>query len=152
MASKNKDSVTALNSAKLPRSLRQAVVKIMAERNLDWEPACETAALLIDTNDRVFKAQVDKKANERYNSKFLIQLNKTRSVIKKDADLISGANHKRGYDEGYSKAKDEFEIGYRCSVCSQAITILPWSDEHKALINYMIEHGWHHTTCSTGEE
>jgi hypothetical protein len=52
-----------------------------------------------------------------------------------------------GREQGYSQAKNEFEIWYFCHRCSEPITILPNSKSHKALIEYMFVKGWRHANC-----
>lgn len=54
---------------------------------------------------------------------------------------------KRGYDEGYEKAKKEKFIWCYCSICNKEIYLLPNSNDHKAMMEYMKEKGWGHTEC-----
>jgi hypothetical protein len=48
---------------------------------------------------------------------------------------------------GYDQGKKEHQIWYYCSVCGQRIDVAPNSESHKAIIAYMKEHGWAHTSC-----
>jgi len=49
--------------------------------------------------------------------------------------------------EGYDQGKKEHQIWYYCSVCQQRIDVAPNSESHKAMIGYMKEYGWGHTSC-----
>jgi len=53
----------------------------------------------------------------------------------------------RACDEGYNQAIDDYQIWYYCAVCRERIDMEPNSDSHKAMIGYMKEHGWGHTSC-----
>ena len=53
----------------------------------------------------------------------------------------------RAWSEGYDEAKKEYQIWYYCAVCRKRIDVEPNSDSHKAMIGYMKEHGWRHTSC-----
>jgi hypothetical protein len=46
-------------------------------------------------------------------------------------------------------AKDN-QIWYYCAVCRERIDMKPNSDSHKAMIGYMKEHGWAHSSCHGG--
>lgn len=51
------------------------------------------------------------------------------------------------WSEGYDQAEKDYQIWYFCSVCGKRIDIEPNSESHKAMINYMKEHGWRHKSC-----
>ena len=51
------------------------------------------------------------------------------------------------WDEGYAQAVQEYQIWYYCAVCRKRIDMPPNSDSHKAIIDYMKEHGWGHVSC-----
>jgi hypothetical protein len=53
----------------------------------------------------------------------------------------------KAYDEGYEQGKKDYQIWYYCAVCGKRIDMSPNSDDHKAMIGYMKEHGWAHTSC-----
>jgi len=53
----------------------------------------------------------------------------------------------RGYLDGLGAGKEKFEAWYYCSVCGEKIAISQNSDSHKAVIEYMKEHGWGHKAC-----
>ena len=52
--------------------------------------------------------------------------------------------------EGYKLAEEECQIWYYCNVCRERIDMKPNSDSHKAMIGYMKEHGWAHSSCHGG--
>ena len=52
-----------------------------------------------------------------------------------------------GKEEGYKYAKKKYGIWYYCSKCNDVITMIPKSDDHKALIKYMRQNGWSHVNC-----
>jgi hypothetical protein len=52
-----------------------------------------------------------------------------------------------GYDHGFLNAKRTYRIWNFCNVCGKAIEILPNSDAHKAIIDYMRKGGWGHPGC-----
>ena len=49
--------------------------------------------------------------------------------------------------EGYDQAEKECRIWYLCKVCGEPIYMLPNRDDHKAMMDYMKEHGWGHPSC-----
>ena len=51
------------------------------------------------------------------------------------------------FGEGYVAAVEATEIWYYCNSCRERINVSPNSDAHKAIIGYMKEHGWQHTSC-----
>ncbi len=57
------------------------------------------------------------------------------------------AGKDEGYDEGYEEALKEYEITYPCSKCGKEITVSPNSKSHRAIIQYLDEHGWGHSKC-----
>ena len=52
-----------------------------------------------------------------------------------------------GYSQGYNQAKEEYQIWYYCYFCREQISIDPNSKSHKAILRYMHEHKWGHTSC-----
>jgi uncharacterized protein Veg len=119
----------------------------MAEKDFDWGPASELAATLIEGNRKSMEAEIGRRVQERYNSQFITQLNKARGTMKVDADLKASASYKKGYTDGLEEGRRKHEIGYRCSICNEPITMVPMGEDHKAMVQYMHEHGWHHGTC-----
>ena len=53
-------------------------------------------------------------------------------------------------DEAYDQAAKDNQIWYYCAVCGKRINVEPNSDSHKAIIGYMKEHGWAHSSCHGG--
>ena len=53
----------------------------------------------------------------------------------------------RARDKGYNQAKEEHQIWYYCAVCGKRMDMEPNTDAHKAMIRFMKEHGWGHTSC-----
>ena len=51
------------------------------------------------------------------------------------------------WGEGYDQAEKDCQICYYCAVCGERMEMLPNSDSHKAMIDYMKEHGWGHASC-----
>jgi len=53
-------------------------------------------------------------------------------------------------DEAYDQAKKDNQIWYFCAVCRKRIDVEPNSDSHKAIIGYMKEYRWAHSSCHGG--
>jgi len=55
------------------------------------------------------------------------------------------------YDEsnniGFATAKSNFRVWFYCDVCAGVIDILPNSDIHKVIINYLKQERWGHPEC-----
>jgi len=124
----------------IPRTLRQAVIKIMAEKDLDWSQACEVAAMLIDSNGKEFQSMVKREADRTYKSRFMSEMNKARVSVR-------SGGYWEGYADGNEAGKKEAEITYRCNLCNEPILMLPNSESHKAMVQYMYDHGWGHSSC-----
>lgn len=63
---------------------------------------------------------------------------------------FSEANNKarnEGYDKGFKEAKNAYRIWNFCNVCNNAIDIVPNSDAHKAIIDYLKKEKWGHPEC-----
>jgi hypothetical protein len=54
---------------------------------------------------------------------------------------------RRAQDKGYNQAKNDYQIWYFCAVCGKRIDMCPNDEDHKAMIGYMREHRWGHTSC-----
>ena len=52
-----------------------------------------------------------------------------------------------GYNHGYRNATRVYRIWHFCNVCDEVIDILPNSDAHKAIIDFMEKGGWGHPEC-----
>jgi hypothetical protein len=48
---------------------------------------------------------------------------------------------------GYDQGRKDHQIWYYCDTCKKRIDIAPDSESHKAMIGFMREHNWGHTTC-----
>jgi len=55
--------------------------------------------------------------------------------------------YEKGFNDGYNQAVREWKIFYFCKICGEMIYVVPCSDSHGALIDYMDEHGWGHKEC-----
>ena len=53
---------------------------------------------------------------------------------------------KKAYDIGYAKAKNEYRVAYRCSVCGGTMEITSLEEKREAA-RYMRENRWGHTRC-----
>ncbi len=53
-------------------------------------------------------------------------------------------------DEAYDQAKKDNQIWYFCAVCRKRINVEPNSDSHKAMIGFMKENRWAHSSCHGG--
>ncbi len=144
MAPRKKGARTVPVLEEMPRMLRSAIVKVMAEKDLDWVPACEEVALLVDINSNKFKKAVKREAERTYKSRFMTQLNLARGSIRREG---FNDGYEDGYDGGVSAGKRRHQIGYSCKVCGQRIDVVPNSDSHKAIVQYMHDHGWRHSSC-----
>jgi hypothetical protein len=52
-----------------PKCLRMAIARVMARFDIDYPEALERAAMLLDTNSRIFTEAVAREAETRYKSK-----------------------------------------------------------------------------------
>ena len=55
--------------------------------------------------------------------------------------------YNEGWSEGFDEAIDDYRITYPCSVCGKPIEMKTGDNDHKAMTEYMKEHGWHHGNC-----
>ncbi|QRF75303.1 hypothetical protein Thermo_00797 [Thermoplasmatales archaeon] len=53
----------------------------------------------------------------------------------------------KGWEDGYKDGEEDFKITYPCSICGKSIEMKPGGDDHKAMAEYMREHGWQHGSC-----
>ena len=53
-------------------------------------------------------------------------------------------------DEAYDQAKKDNQIWYFCAMCRKRMDVEPNSNSHKAIIGYMKEHEWAHSSCHGG--
>ena len=122
MARKTKKSIPALED--FPKELRMAIARVMAKFNLDYPEALERAALLLDSNSRVFEEAVDREAEKRFKSRFMTQLNKGRSTIIQSYENRVENSYWNGYEAGQTKGKKNMAFGTTASfVTSQYISL-----------------------------
>lgn len=124
----------------IPHRLHMAILKVQVDNNVGWEEACEKAAIMLDANSKIFKESVSSEAEKAFKSRLMSQLNKSRLSIQN-----------KGWEEGFSVGYDEAlrtnQIWYFCDICGEKIIVAPNDNSHKAIIEYMLEHGWGHTSC-----
>ena len=132
---------------KLPKGLRKAMVNLMSREDLELEQAYERATTLLEVNSEAFDKAVNSKSNSIYKSRHITELNKARGTMKRESDLNASTSYKRGYSDGLEDGKKKYAIDYRCSICNEPIIMVPMSEDHKAMVQYMHEHGWHHSIC-----
>ena len=124
----------------IPRELYMAIVKIQAEKDLDWYDACIEASRLVTTNREEVEKLAEKKARELYNSKFMSQLNKARRKVWEDG-------YEKGYGDGYRV--EHFTVP--CCVCGGPTLITSenreqWEKEVKPIL-YKAFSNWGHKEC-----
>jgi len=145
MAPKKKKEIPALED--FPRPLRMAVARVMAKYNLDYPEALERAALLIDSNSRVFEKEKDREAEKRYKSRFMTQLNKARATIVGEYEGKIEDSYWNGYEAGQTKTKEKYGIWYHCIVCNEPIYLTPNSEPHRIINEVLRSRKWGHSTC-----
>ena len=68
------------------------------------------------------------------------------TLIKENLDLQE-EKHNEAWSKGYDEGRKEHQIWYYCAVCGKRMNMTPRGNDHKALIEYMEEHGWGHKAC-----
>jgi hypothetical protein len=66
--------------------------------------------------------------------------------ILREAVGVQAASAKSAYEKGYTKAKKEWGVTYKCAVCGGTMWIIS-PEEKKDAAQYMREHGWAHGKC-----
>jgi hypothetical protein len=122
--------------AMVPRELMQVVLKVQGEDDLDFPSACKRVAELANAGSDKFNKRVKDEARKLHNSELMTQMNAARGTIRTS-----------GFNEGYAAGMKDYRLWYYCSVCGEGIWLEPNTDSHKAIIQYMKEHGWHHGKC-----
>jgi hypothetical protein len=119
----------------IPRELRMAIIRLQAEKDLDWPDACKEAAFLIDANREKFKRAVKREAVRIYNKRFFTEMNKARGTIEKEA-----ARRVRVME-------DNFRVP--CSKCGRYIYFSSNDNNWKQIRRDLYEgfEDWHHTRC-----
>ena len=120
----------------VPEVLYRAIIRVQADEGLSWEASCEKVAELAGTGSERFRKRVEEEARRLHNSELMEQLNKARGTVRTS-----------GYNAGYDEASKAHHLWYYCAVCGEGIWLEPNSEAHKALIQYMKDHGWGHQKC-----
>ena len=71
---------------------------------------------------------------------------KSMADILKEAVGLQTPSAKAAYNKGYLTAQIKYGVTYRCSECGEVLEITA-SEEKKAVLQYMKEHGWGHRKC-----
>lgn len=127
-----KDGVQAL----IPKELYMAIIRLQADEGLSWEAACLRGAELSDSGSKQFKKKVEEEARKLHNSQLMQQLNRARASVRTS-----------GYNAGYEAGSKAHHLWYYCTFCGEGIWLEPDSEAHKAVIQYMKDHGWAHRKC-----
>ena len=128
----------------IPKTLYQAIIRIQAEKDVDFDEACEIAGKLVDPRRNDFEKAVKIETDRRFKSTFMAQLNKAKKTIKnKEWEIGFQDGYKEGVDYGYKKASNRFQ--YPCNICGEKI---PLSDTTwESASQFLTEKGWGHTEC-----
>jgi hypothetical protein len=108
----------------------------MVKNGGSWTDACHTGAKLIEGGLEEIKRRAAEEARRLKNSTMMKEINTARETIRSNA-----------YNNGFEDACEKFRVWYYCSVCGEGIWVEPNSNDHKAMIGYMKEHGWGHSGC-----
>ncbi len=120
----------------VPWSLYMAIVKLQAEKELDFESACERAGSLLNEKSGKFAQEVQSEANRVYKKRFMEEMNKAK-----------GSWIERGRNAGFSDAENRYKIECSCANCGKSISLLPNSDITNMAIKHLESSGWRHTQC-----
>jgi ssDNA-binding Zn-finger/Zn-ribbon topoisomerase 1 len=121
-----------------------AIVRLQGAEELEYDEACERAAMLIEEGSEQYKETMKVEANRIYKSRFLREQNKAKnSWIKK------------GYDDGFSDGKkagndigrEAYQIKYPCSKCGGDLILRPGNKDTKSAIEFLKSQGWGHSKC-----
>lgn len=115
-----------------------AIVKIQADKNLDWNEACIFVSNLIDTNSKAFNERVDAEAERRYKSRHMKELNKARETIEKKVR------------EYIIKNEDHFRVP--CKICGEFMYFSNFDENWESKVKPILygafaERGWGHIKC-----
>ena len=55
--------------------------------------------------------------------------------------------HKKGMDDGYDKAKNDWQIWFFCNTCGERMDIIPNSNVHEDVIEHLRRNRWGHSVC-----
>jgi hypothetical protein len=74
------------------------------------------------------------------------------SQLVRDTLLKAVKDYQNAYDQGYNnghkRSVTDWRIWYFCNKCKKILYIQPNTEPHKAVIQYMADHGWAHQTCT----
>jgi flagellar biosynthesis/type III secretory pathway protein FliH len=130
--------------AVIPNELARAIMKVMAEENLDLPSACKVFVERANSGSEKFKRDVMDQARKLHNSELMKQINSARATIRAQS---YNDGHQAGYKKGYDSAKAKYEIWYFCDVCNGRLTVSPNDGDHNAVIESLKEKGWGHASC-----
>ncbi len=133
----------------IPRALHQALIRIQADEDLDFESACLKAATCLDSNRQEYKKAVLDEADKLAKSRSITQINKARKTIQ-DSAYQKGydSGHKVGYDTGHSAGYNAAltQFSYPCGGCGQTI-YATLQNEWKWLVDNGHLADWRHQNC-----
>ena len=124
-----------------------AIARVMARFDLDYPEALQRAAMLVDTNSRIFEEAVANEAEKRYKSRFMTQLNKARATIIVEYEGRIEGSYWDGYNKGVKKGKEDYGVWYNCIVCNKPIYITPNSEPHRLVNEFLRSRRWGHSSC-----
>ncbi len=136
----------------LPEKLRMSVVRVMAKYGLDIDAAYEKLAVLADANSSIFDEAVKAAGESLYKRRLMQQMNTARASINNAANARLSAEYGRGHGDGYAKGKADHQVYYYCKVCDKIIYVEPNGEDHKAMVQYMYDHGWGHAACHGNQD
>lgn len=120
----------------IPKSLYQAIIRIQAEKDVDFEKACEIAGELVDPRRKDFEKAVKIQVDRRYKSELMTQVNKAKKTI-------SEQKYNEGFIEGYNDRDSELTVP--CNVCQKEMIL---SDNmRESAKEYLISKKWGHAKC-----
>ena len=102
-----------------------------------------------ERNHPVIAIRVDKETAKRLRDLAMESNKSLATLIKENLDFQEG-EYSDAWAKGYDEGEKENQIWYYCNVCNERIYITPNDNGHKAIIEYMREHGWGHSTCHDG--
>ena len=129
----------------IPWVLNIAIVRLQGAEGLEYDEACERAAVLIEESSEKYKETVKAEANRIYKSRFLGEQNKARNTW-----------IKKGYDDGFSDGKKEgvdigreaYQIKYPCSKCGGDLILRSGKKDTESAIEFLKSQGWRHSKCT----
>jgi len=67
--------------------------------------------------------------------------------LEKDFSEANKKARNEGHKKGFMDAKNAYRLWFYCHVCADVIDLLPNSDIHKVIIDYLKNEGWAHPEC-----